>query len=250
MEDKYVGVLDDLRRAGEDLQCKGCLKHGKNFRNHIDKHHTEKIESFQIVETKVAEPSPHLTSNFENARQTRNMKRTQEDVSAAAKKRKLDISPLKMKIKIVSDTDKVDKPPANQPTQIKVETPSVPSASSKNKGKVKFSEPSRLVPLISTLGIDVPRAHELIEMNHLANPDAFVQGSTLTTSSENLCLVCGLRPNTKTAFLEHIKLHNNDPAAFQCKECGASFASEPSWKKHLLVLHRIREGFSLRKSEK
>merc|ERR1711994_499658 len=28
---------------------------------------------------------------------------------------------------------------------------------------------------------------------------------------------------------------------FQCKMCGMSFASEPSWKKHLFLLHRIKK---------
>ena len=35
-------------------------------------------------------------------------------------------------------------------------------------------------------------------------------------------------------------IRNRPLINFQCKECGMSFASEPSWKKHLFLLHRIK----------
>ena len=33
--------------------------------------------------------------------------------------------------------------------------------------------------------------------------------------------------------------HARDGCA-QCKECGASFAVEPSWRKHLLLIHGVK----------
>ena len=43
LDDRYLEAMDDLRRmSGEGglVRCRGCLKHCRNFRNHICKHHS------------------------------------------------------------------------------------------------------------------------------------------------------------------------------------------------------------------
>ena len=97
-----------------------------------------------------------------------------------------------------------------------------------------------------------------------------------TSSELKRCALCNFRSESQTEFLAHIRSHKptvkrgdmaavpteaelaaqNNPnskklAVFaqksevsdclQCKECGMCFASEPSWKKHLFLLHRIKK---------
>merc|ERR1712013_511340 len=44
---------------------------------------------------------------------------------------------------------------------------------------------------------------------------------------------------TEEVFQSHIVKHAREGCA-QCKECGASFAVEPSWRKHLLLVHGVK----------
>ena len=46
-------------------------------------------------------------------------------------------------------------------------------------------------------------------------------------------------PNSKKLAIFAQKSEVSD--CLQCKECGMCFASEPSWKKHLFLLHRIKK---------
>ena len=97
-----------------------------------------------------------------------------------------------------------------------------------------------------------------------------------TGSELKRCALCNFRSESQTEFLAHIRTHKptvkrgdmasvpteaelaaqNNPNSkklaifaqksevsdcLQCKECGMCFASEPSWKKHLFLLHRIKK---------
>ena len=97
-----------------------------------------------------------------------------------------------------------------------------------------------------------------------------------TGSELKRCALCNFRSESQTEFLAHIRSHKptvkrgdmaavpteaelaaqNNPNSkklaifaqksevsdcLQCKECGMCFASEPSWKKHLFLLHRIKK---------
>ena len=136
VEDKYVEVLNDLRRVREDINCKGCWKHGRNFKNHIDKHHTVPLVSPPTT-------APRKEETSDQARQTRNTKRSSETEKTDNKKRKSDTSPLKMKIKIVSEQDF---------TPLSANTSSTATPSMKGKTKIKMAESVKSSSQFSTLG--------------------------------------------------------------------------------------------------
>merc|ERR1719192_1694044 len=61
------------------------------------------------------------------------------------------------------------------------------------------------------------------------------------------CGICSLVTQSKDDFHIHIAMHRPSGGAvlgtdfLQCKLCGMCFASEASWKKHLLILHRVKK---------
>ena len=100
-----------------------------------------------------------------------------------------------------------------------------------------------LPPLVESLGVDVPSPHQLALLNRLHHAsDALARGSVLRRPqmrSGYRCAVCGKREEARARFLEHIVQHTLEGSC-QCKECGASFAVEPSWRKHLLLIHGVK----------
>lgn len=130
-------------------------------------------------------------------------------------------------------------------------TPSLPSATT--------TDP----PLVESLGIDVPSRRDLLARNQLGhNPDALrigatvsvqqnTEGATAAAETSKVCGVCGLRFEHRPDFAAHILSHRNgggggsggenDDGIHQCEDCGACFASAPSWSRHRLLVHRIRE---------
>ena len=137
--------MDDLRRYSQDLSCKGCYKHGNNFKHHIDKHHTEKLptdhqdssnkteatkenannnnsatEMYKIIDNKGLTPAVKKVS--EDMRETRNMRKEKENPI---------VSPLKMKIKICAD-----KTDTSVPTKESAVKEKSNSNSAKGKGLV------------------------------------------------------------------------------------------------------------------
>ena len=98
--------------------------------------------------------------------------------------------------------------------------------------------------MVESLGIDVPSGKDLILLNRLFHsPNAFANGSIVTARPETkgyICSVCNFAEESREVFLSHISQHKQCQTHFQCKECGACFAVEPSWKKHLLLIHRIK----------
>nr|XP_040569828.1 zinc finger protein 592-like [Lepeophtheirus salmonis] len=106
----------------------------------------------------------------------------------------------------------------------------------------------KVKPLVEVLGLNVPSSKSILHFNRL-HKQAMSLGSTvlpkrMRTSLHN-CSLCDYKSNDRLSFLAHIKEHsekydNSSNTFLQCKECGMSFASEPSWKKHLFLIHRIR----------
>ena len=125
-------------------------------------------------------------------------------------------------------------------------------------------------PFVETLGIDVPSNRRLLAFNRL-DRQALAFGSTVkeivrVRKSNFCCALCSFESDSKDEFQSHIVVHKpvvvkgvvglksrqdskdtteardgEVPAeCFQCKECGMCFATEPSWKKHLFLLHRIK----------
>ena len=59
------------------------------------------------------------------------------------------------------------------------------------------------------------------------------------------CGVCSFSTEDEDSFQAHIVIHRPPSRVFgtdffQCRLCGMSFASEPSWRKHLFLLHRVK----------
>ena len=147
--------------------------------------------------------------------------------------------PLKLTIKLTPEIAKSLEPPDNPIKQFQKKE------EKKNKSrnqKVKFNVPE---PLVESLGIDVPSGKDLILLNRLFHsPDAFSTGSVV--KAENLCKEfqcsqCEYVDEDRKRFQSHIIQHKSCQSFFQCMECGTCFAAEPSWKKHLLLMHRIKD---------
>ena len=147
--------------------------------------------------------------------------------------------PLKLKIKLTPEIAKSLEPLDNLTKHFQKKE------DKKNKyrnQKVKFNVPE---PLVESLGIDVPSGKDLILLNHLFHsPDAFCSGSVVkakTLHDDYQCSQCHYIDEDKKRFQNHIIHHKSCQSFFQCMECGACFAAEPSWKKHLLLMHRIKD---------
>lgn len=113
-------------------------------------------------------------------------------------------------------------------------------------------------PFVETLGIDVISTKRLMSFNKLSSK-ALAFGATArpktALASRLSCGLCDFTTELRDSFTSHIRIHKpvihregptvafNEAASdcFQCKECGMCFASEPSWKKHLFLLHRIKK---------
>ncbi len=120
-------------------------------------------------------------------------------------------------------------------------------------------------PFVETLGRDVLSNRNLLAFNRL-NKQAMTFGATafktspIKASGKHKCALCDFTTDISDSFASHIRVHKpvvNQSVAtangkmvsykeaatdcLQCKECGMCFASEPSWKKHLFLLHRIKK---------
>ena len=146
----------------------------------------------------------------------------------------------------------------------------VPPSSSLTQHKLVKLKVIDAKPFVETLGIDVPSNRRLLAFNRL-DRQALAFGSTVkeivrVRKSNFCCALCSFESDSKDEFQSHIVVHKpvvvkgvvglksrqdskdtteardgEVPAeCFQCKECGMCFATEPSWKKHLFLLHRIK----------
>jgi hypothetical protein len=177
-----------------------------------------------------------------------------------------------------SPTVNAKTPVANEGTFFPARKRGRPSLNSVSNKSVKIKVVDAK-PLVEALGIDVLSNKRLLAFNRL-DRQALAFGSTVkekgrqNSSKKTLQYSCGLchfDTDSSDEFQTHIRIHkpvvikgvvkmhqasNNSetgktyddedneegvPAeCFQCKECGMCFATEPSWKKHLFLLHRIK----------
>lgn len=126
----------------------------------------------------------------------------------------------------------------------------------KKKMKNKLSKKVEIKPFVESLGLDMPSSRNLLAINRL-NKKALAVGSSVSDTRNsssyvgNLhktlkfkCALCDFDSEFEDSFVSHIRIHrpsNVDVGDyFQCKQCGMCFASEPAWRKHLFLLHRIK----------
>ena len=172
---------------------------------------------------------------------------------------------LKRPLKVSSPTPKttVPTPPITSPTiaPLKIQLLQPPPAK-------KAKKQNQIKGFVETLGKDVLSDQNLMDYNRV-DQKALVFGATASkvASKRRKCALCEFSAESKPKFLAHIKQHRAqkskrgiwsrdtsdtqtkanketfdvDPDFLQCKECGMCFASEPSWKKHLFLLHRIKK---------
>lgn len=55
------------------------------------------------------------------------------------------------------------------------------------------------------------------------------------------CAKCDFVCEEKAAFLKHINRHRSDDHSIQCQECGMCFVVMPALRRHLLMVHKIRD---------
>ena len=252
-------ILDNLKQIQDDSPCSSCLRYNENFQKHIERHQRNmkgsmKIETTMRADAKTVNDNKNLVEN-DKQRLTRNMKRskssTEKDIEINKKLKveetvtsedgsvALASPPLRLKIKLTPEIAKsIDS--ASIASATPPRTPKLRLKSS----KVKFNVPEKKEPMVESLGIDVPSGKDLILLNRLFHsPNAFANGSIVTARPETkgyICSVCNFAEESREVFLSHIRQHKQCQTHFQCKECGACFAVEPSWKKHLLLIHRIK----------
>ena len=237
----FSETLDNLRYLKDESSCSSCIKHNESYQRHLEKHKKKVLHD--VKKDKLPD------REFTDQRVTRQMKRSRSSEyeenfgveNSNHNKGSVGSQSLKLKIKLLPDLPKTSEP---QATNLPVETsPKKDEKKSKAKtSKVKFNVPE---PLVESLGIDVPSGKDLILLNHLYHgQNAFFNGSEIISKS-NLkkiykCSVCNFSEKDRGTFQSHITQHKSCQSYYQCQECGACFAVEPSWKKHLLLMHRIK----------
>lgn len=118
--------------------------------------------------------------------------------------------------------------------------------SHKKQGKKKSAKFDK-VALVEVLGLGVPQDRHLMKLNKISKKALFFGATTAIGLKEKKgqklgffrCGLCDFESDSRQKFSTHISLHNPE-GHLQCQECGMCFASEPSWKKHLFLLHRIK----------
>lgn len=83
-------------------------------------------------------------------------------------------------------------------------------------------------------------------------PSTSVRKLRVEGESTYNCAKCEFSCSERASFLEHIKCHCRENS-HQCPECGVCFVVLPSLKRHLMIVHRVRDfdryfaetGFSL-----
>ena len=239
-------LLDLLRlqRSGGSLPfgCQGCLRHGEGLQRHLEKHlEGEKKRRENRGANSSKEKRKILEDQDETeSRLTRRMKKNRLSLDGMSEGQSNDAvkeegpslgsPPLRLKIKLTPEIAKSLDSAMDSP----IKTPAIAS---------KPSIRPVLAPLVESLGVDVPTPQALALLNKLPHAmDAFSRGSVPRRQPSKpgyTCAICGHREVERGVFQEHIVKHARDGCA-QCKECGASFAVEPSWRKHLLLIHGVK----------
>ena len=250
-EGRYREIMDNLKVIQHETDCSNCLMYNENFQKHIEKHQRrdkESQEAMKQMAVREAEDS--------SRRVTRRMKRSisSEPGDTPSVVRAENISqhlspPLKLRIRLKPEVSKAVEPQSQPPVEAPTPTAVVPIVRAKREekkgkkgSKVKFNVPE---PLVEPLGVDVCSGKDLILLNRLFHsPEAFSCGSVVRAESDRrafTCSHCNLTETDRSSFLSHISQHKSCQSYFQCLECGSCFAAEPSWRKHLLLMHRIKD---------
>ncbi|CAH0592467.1 unnamed protein product [Chrysodeixis includens] len=71
--------------------------------------------------------------------------------------------------------------------------------------------------------------------------DVSAASNTQDLNKEFVCNMCGDISENKLALEKHMLFHKDPCMAYQCMECGQSFVVKPSFSKHLLLEHGIKD---------
>ena len=136
------------------------------------------------------------------------------------------------------------------PSPLATNTTTTPTTNRKIKKKKFKSDKQAAMALVEVLGIRQPQDRHLMKINKVhkkalsfgataipISPEKKAGGSDECRSFE--CGLCDFSSELRQKFSAHISLHNPE-GHLQCQMCGMCFASEPSWKRHLFLLHRIK----------
>uniref|UniRef100_T1J7D9 C2H2-type domain-containing protein n=1 Tax=Strigamia maritima TaxID=126957 RepID=T1J7D9_STRMM len=97
---------------------------------------------------------------------------------------------------------------------------------------VSGSGPSR-----PSIKMKIPRPKE--DVNALPQKQLKIcggdEGGTYT------CFKCDYITKFRSDFMQHIGAHKTDRSSLQCCECGACFVVAPALRKHLAVVHRVKD---------
>ena len=229
---------DELLRFDSQIKCQDCAHISKSLTSHIKAKHLKATRHHphrSLASDGNAQPVP-VSGRTRKRKSDPDGEACTDDAALGH----LDSPPLKMKIKLTPEISKA----LDYNISGSGADRSTPEGVRIKGQKVKFSEPSKLVPVVEPLGVDVPNGRSLILINQLFHsPNAFQSGSTVRrvqTSGRYSCSVCSYRTKSRETFQRHIASHKAEEGSFQCKECGACFIVEVSWRRHLLLMHRIR----------
>ena len=241
---KQGKLLDLMRvqRAEGSLPfgCQGCLRHSDGLQRHLEKHLEDENKRTDLRAGRSEKRKTMEGEEEEESRLSRQKKKSRlslDDVperqsNEAVKEEapNLGSPPLRLKIKLTPEITK--------------SLDSATDSPSKATGPTrKPSTRPQPTPLVESLGVDVPTPQALALLNKLPHAmDAFSRGSVPRRQPSKpgySCSICGHKETDREVFQSHIVKHAREGCA-QCKECGASFAVEPSWRKHLLLVHGVK----------
>jgi hypothetical protein len=258
-------------------RCRGCLKHSRNFRHHISRHHRRnsdgdktaaKQQQLATAETPAANIKTRhdVKDNLHEVLKRKDkkpkivqlQKSDSPDGDGKLPTRNPSPTPLKLKIKLGSG---IVAAAADVKTQISPPSAAGNAIGDRKKGAEAVVTAADDPPLVESLGIDVPPQQDLLTRNHLGNRNrhALRSGATVPPPAAlpppdhaHRCGVCRAKFTHRADFTAHILGHRGssssvgggggyDDAIHQCEDCGACFASAASCGRHRLLIHRIRE---------
>ena len=213
---KLESNLKTLQSLCSDGSCEGCSVISQTMQTHVEE---------------------HKNKGPKNEQKTEDVE-TEEDVPNQIRitRQRIIESPATPAPPVVKQ-ESVVAPIPDPPPEVKDEKLKKAKTSKRKKIEVKS--------FVESLGKDMLSDKRLLAYNRLGRK-SLVFGSTVSTkTAEDAAYKCGLcdfTTNTRDSFQAHILIHRPVGSEFfQCKQCGMSFASEPSWKKHLFLLHRIKK---------
>jgi hypothetical protein len=226
-------------------RCRGCLKHSRNFRHHISRHHRRNScsDGDKMAANKQQLPTAETPAANTTAKETTShgvkddlhqvCKRKGKKLRAVAKQkndspvgdgklptRNPSPTPLKLKIKLgagIVAAAELEK------HAVQKSPPSVAGnaiGGDRKKGAEAVVTPADDPPLVESLGIDVPSQQDLLTRNHLGhrNRHALRSGATvppppppaaLPPDHAHRCGVCRAKFTQRADFTAHILGHRS-----------------------------------------